>query len=105
MEGYIPNTYAKAIVSDMKANIKQNETGNCIGCEKEFKTYIRTVVCSACDGDGSIEVEAEFGEGSSFKGCFRCGGKGEYEANEKEWCSEECIEDYFSDEKFFENFT
>lgn len=69
---------------------------NCIECHKEFKTYIRTVVCSACDGEGSIEVEAEFGEGSSFKGCFRCGGKGEYEANEKEWCSEDCIENFLN---------
>ena len=69
---------------------------NCIECNKEFETYIRTVVCSSCDGEGSVEVENEFGEGSSFKVCFKCGGKGDYEANEQEWCCQDCIEDFLN---------
>lgn len=66
---------------------------NCIECNKEFETYINTAVCYSCDGEGSAEIQAEFGDGWEYKGCNKCGGKGEYSNYETKFCSEDCMLD------------
>lgn len=69
----------------------------CKQCEKEFKTWQREHECAMCD-EGTIEIEHEFDEGSSFKKCPYCNGASTYIANERLFCSEECVEDYMEDQ-------
>ncbi len=62
----------------------------CGNCGTSFKEWILKEPCGLCD-DGVMLREKD---GDIYYGCcYSCDGKGEHHYKQKQFCSEECIED------------
>lgn len=65
----------------------------CKSCDKEFESYKRIEPCMQCD-EGYQECDWDFDEGSGYRKCKNCYGKGEFEINETQFCDDDCLVDY-----------
>lgn len=67
----------------------------CINCDKGFNTWACTSLCDNCE-DGHVESTRDYGwDRDGLMVCYKCNGTTEIKTKRQDFCSEECIDEYF----------